>query len=113
MDTKNAPPSPLRLPLTAILIFVAPPLSLVAWIMLSGGKRRLYLRSPWVRAAGVTFAIGALPLVILSLLVAVRLWPDPNPNPIGLGLFFVAAALLACLLALIGILRVALRPDDA
>jgi len=109
----DTPPSPLRLPLTVLLAITAPPLAPVAWIVLSGGKRRLYWRSTWIRAAAVTFAIGALPLVILSLLVAVRLWPDPNPNPIGLGLFFVAATLLACLLVLIGILRVALRPDDA
>lgn len=109
----DTPPSSLRLPLTVLLAISAPPLAPVAWILLSGGKRRQYLRSTWIRAAAITFAVGVLPLLILSLLVAVRLWPDPNPNPIGLGLFFVAATLLACLLALIGILRVALGPDDA
>ncbi len=113
MDTENTPPSPLRLPLTALLAVTAPPLALVAWVLLSGGKRRLYWRSLWIRAGAITFAIGTLPLVILSLLVMVRLWPDPNPNPIGLGLFFVAAAILASILTLIGILRVALQPGDA
>jgi hypothetical protein len=38
------------------------------------------------------------------------LWPDPNPNPIGPGLLFVAAIVLASILALVGILRVPSRP---
>lgn len=105
MDTDN-PPSPLRLPLTAILIFTAPPLALVSWIMLSGGKRALYFSSSWIRAGAVTFAIGALPLLLISVLAAVRLWPDPNPNPIGLGLFFLAATVMACLFTLVGIIRI-------
>jgi len=33
----DAPPSPWRTPLTAILAITVPPLSLAAWIMLSGG----------------------------------------------------------------------------
>lgn len=105
MDTAT-PPSPLRLPLTAILIFVAPPLALVSWIMLSGGKRSLYFRSSWIRAGAATFVIGALPLLAITLLAAVGLWPDPNPNPVGLGLLFVASTVLACLLILAGIIRV-------
>jgi hypothetical protein len=113
VDVDNTPPSPLRIPVTALLAVTAPPLALGAWILLSGGKRRLYWRALWVRAGAISFAIGALPLLILSLLVAVRLWPDPNPNPIGLGLFFVAAAILACILLLIGILLVAFGPDEA
>lgn len=108
----ETPPSPLRLPLTALLAVTAPPLALAAWIMLSGSQRRLYWRSSWIRAAAITFAIGTLPLVILWLLVVVRIWPDPNPNPIGLGLFFFAATVLACLLALVGTLLVAFAPED-
>lgn len=105
MDTVT-PPSPLRLPLTAVLLFTAPPLALASWILLSGGKRSVYFRSSWIRAGAVTFVVGALPLLAITLLAAVRLWPDPNPNPIGLGLFFVAATVLACLLTLAGIIRV-------
>ena len=108
----DAPPSPWRLPLTAILAITVPPLALAAWIMLSGGKRDLYFRSKWVRAGSATLAAGTLPLLIVIVLAKVGLWPDPNPNPVGLGLLFVAAAALACLLTLVGILRVATRPED-
>lgn len=107
---RDTPPSPLQWPLTAILAITAPPLALVSWILLSGGKRELYFRSRWIRAGAATLAIGALPLLIVIVLAKVGLWHDPNPNPIGLGLLFVAAAVLASILTLVGILRVSSQP---
>lgn len=107
----DAPPSPLRLPLTAILAITVPPLALAAWIMLSGGKRSLYFRSTWIRAGAITLAVGALPLLTVIMLAKIGLWHDPNPNPVGLGLLFVAGAGLACILTLVGILRVSMRPE--
>ncbi len=103
---RNTPPSPLQWPLTAILAITVPPLALAAWILLSGGKRELYFRSVWIRAGAVTLAIGTLPLLTVIVLAKVGIWPDPNPNPVGLGLLFVAAAVLASILTLVGILRV-------
>ncbi len=108
MDTES-PPSPLRLPVTAILIFVAPPLAPAAWILLSGSKRSVYFQSPWIRGGAAVFAAGTLPLLTVILLAAVHLWPDPNPNPVGLGLLFIVAAVLACVLLIIGIIRVEIR----
>ena len=110
MDNDH-PPSALRLPVTAILIFVAPPLAPVTWIVLSGGKRAAYWRSPWIRSGAATFAAGTLPLLTVILLAAVRLWPDPNPNPVGLGLLFVAGAVLAWVLRIVGIIRVETQRD--
>jgi hypothetical protein len=98
--------SPLRVPLTILLIPLAPPLALVTWILLSGGQRGAYLRSPWIRTAIITLALGAAPLLLVIVAAAVGLWPDPNPNPVGLGLLFLAAGVLACLLAFVGIVRV-------
>jgi hypothetical protein len=49
---EGMPPSPLRLPLSVVLGLAAPPLGLVAWILLSGSQRGIYLQSPWVRAGG-------------------------------------------------------------
>lgn len=106
---EDNPPSSLRLPVTALLAVTVPPLALAAWILLSGGQRSVYFRSMWIRAGATTFAVGTLPLLTVIVLAKVGLWPDPNPNPIGLGLLFVAAAVLACVLTLIGIVRVATR----
>ena len=108
---RDTPPSSLRLPVTALLAITAPPLAPAAWILLSGGHREVYFRSRWIRAGAATLAAGTLPLLIVIVLAKIGLWPDPNPNPVGLGLLFVAAAVLACVLTLIGIIRVAMRPD--
>jgi hypothetical protein len=99
------PPSPLRLPLSVVLGLAAPPLGLVAWILLSGSRRDLYLQSPWVRAGGAIFLAGAIPLLGVIVATFIGLWPDPNPNPVGLGFLFLAAGLLGCLLALVGVIR--------
>jgi hypothetical protein len=107
----DQPPSSLRLPVTAILAITVPPLALAAWILLSGGQRSVYFSSMWIRAGAATIAAGTLPLLTVIVLAKVGLWPDPNPNPIGLGLLFVAAAVLACVLTLIGIIRVAMQSD--
>jgi hypothetical protein len=109
---RDAPPSPLRLPVTVILAITVPPLALAAWILLSGGMRSVYFSSSWIRKGAATLAAGILPLLTVIVLAKIGLWPDPNPNPVGLGLLFVAATALACVLTLIGILRVAMRPED-
>ena len=105
MTDDLTPPSPMRLPLSVILGFTAPPLGLVAWILLSGSRRDLYLQSPWVRAGGVIFLAGAIPLFGVIVATFIGLWPDPNPNPVGLGFLFLLAGLLGCLLTLIGVIR--------
>jgi len=107
------PPSPLRLPLTVVLALIAPPLALLAWIFLSGARKATYFRSPWIRLGLGILVVGAFPLLAVITAAAVGLWPDPNPNPVGLGLLFFAAGVVACLLTLIGILRVARTPATA
>src|SRR4029434_82272 len=102
---EGIPPSPLRLPLSVALGLAAPPLGLVAWILLSGSQRGIYLQSPWVRAGGAIFLAGAIPLSGVIVATFISLWPDPNPNPVGLGFLFLAAGLLGCLLTLIGVIR--------
>ena len=102
---EGMPPSPLRLPLSVVLGLAAPPLGLVAWILLSGSQRGIYLQSPWVRAGATIFLAGALPLFGVIVAAFIGLWPDPNPNPVGLGFLFLAAGVLGCLLALIGVIR--------
>ena len=74
--------------------------------------REVYFRSRWIRAGAATLVAGMLPLLTVIVLAKVGLWPDPNPNPVGPGLLFVAAAALACVLTLIGIIRVAIKPED-
>jgi hypothetical protein len=103
---ESAPSSRLRGPLTIVLIPLAPPLALVTWILLSGGQRAAYLRSPWFRTGIVTLSLGAAPLLLVIGATAAGLWPDPNPNPVGLGFLFLAAGVVACVLVFIGIVRV-------
>ena len=90
----------------AVLLGLAmPPLGLVAWIALSGSRRRDYLRSNWVRT-GIAVGIGsAMPLLAVVVAASLGLWPDPNPNPIGLGLLLFAGGGLATILAGAGIVR--------
>jgi hypothetical protein len=106
------PPSPSRGTVTLLLALTAPPLGLVAWILLSGGERPHYFQSGLIRAGAATIVVGALPLLFVGVAAAVGLWPDPNPNPIGLGLLLVAAGGAGSLLALVGIIRCAARLRD-
>jgi hypothetical protein len=109
--TDDNPPSSWRIPLTILFALVAPPLALVAWIALSGSQRRVYLSSGWVRW-GFGLAIGsALPLLAVGIAAALGLTSDPNPNPIGLGLLFLAGALIGTILVVIGIIMVASRKN--
>jgi hypothetical protein len=108
----HVPPSSWRIPLTILFALLAPPIALVAWIVLSGSQRRVYLRSGWVRW-GFGLAIGsALPLLAIILAAALGLTSDPNPNPIGLGLLFLAGGLVGTILVAIGIIVVANRRDQ-
>jgi hypothetical protein len=112
MNLPDAPepgPSPYRWPVTIAVAIVAPPLALAAWIWLSGTERASYLRSWWIRGGITIIVIGALPLLAVILWSALGLLADPNPNPVGLGLLFVFAGILGCLLIIVGILLHALR----
>ena len=107
--TDDNPPSSWRIPLTILFALLAPPLALVAWIGLSGSRRRDYLRSGWVRW-GFGLVIGsALPLLAVVIAAALGWTSDPNPNPIGLGLLFLAGGLIGTILVAIGIIVVASR----
>jgi hypothetical protein len=107
-DEDSRAPSALRVPATLLLAVFAPPLALVSWILLSGGQRSAYFRSTWIRAGLVVLVVGALPLLAVGLAASLGLTRDPNPNPIGLGLLFLASGVLACVLVLVGIVRVAI-----
>lgn len=67
---------------------------------------KAYWRSAWVRAGIAVFALGCGPLLLISALAALNLWPDPDPNPIGPGLLFVFSFWPAMLLLVVGIIRV-------
>jgi hypothetical protein len=109
--TDDNPPSSWRIPLTILFALFAPPLALVAWIALSGSRRRVYLRSGWVRWGFGIFIGAALPLLAVIIAAALGLTSDPNPNPVGLGLLFLAGGLVGTVLVAIGIVVVAARKN--
>ena len=47
-----------------------------------------YLSNRWSRIGLALVVLGWGPLLLIVLLAALGLWPDPNPNPIGPGLLF-------------------------
>jgi hypothetical protein len=47
-----------------------------------------YLSNRWIKIGLSLVLFGWGPLLLIILLAAVGLWPDPNPNPIGPGLLF-------------------------
>lgn len=47
-----------------------------------------YLSNRWSRIGLALVVLGWGPLLVIVLLAALGLWPDPNPNPIGPGLLF-------------------------
>jgi uncharacterized membrane protein YgdD (TMEM256/DUF423 family) len=104
---EHNPPSSLRLPVTALLLFVVPPLALLAWIALSGSHKAEYWRSTWVRSGLRLVAVAAVPLLLVVLAAASGLLADPNPNPIGLGLLFFAGGLVGTVLVAVGVISVA------
>jgi hypothetical protein len=97
------PPSPWRIPVTLLLAILLTPLSIWAWIVLSGDQRKVYWQSRFVRGGLWVAVIGSLPLLVVGIAAALGLWPDPNPNPIGLGLLFVFSEGLGGLMALVGV----------
>ena len=102
-------PSPLRAPVAVVLFLVAPPLGLLAWILLSGSARRTYWRSAWVGAGLGTMVVASVPLLVVIVANDLGLWPDPNPNPVGFGLLFVAGAMAGTVLLGVGVVGVARR----
>jgi len=100
------PPSPFRIPVAVLLGLAVPPLGLLAWIGLSGSRRRDYLQSKWVSWGFVLVVVSAAPLIFVAAAASLGLWPDPDPNPIGLGLLLVAGSGLGTVLAALGILSV-------
>jgi hypothetical protein len=97
MSDAAQPPHPLRVPATVALAVLALPLALPAWILLSGSRRAIYWRSPWVRWGLWIFVASTLPLA------AAILFSGPGANPIGLGLLFLAGLAAGSALALIGV----------
>jgi hypothetical protein len=88
---------------TLACLVTAPPLAPFAWIAASGDERPAYLRSSWVRAGIGVLALSALPLLVVGTVgYRLGLTSDPEPNPVGLGLLFVAGAVVGAILAAIG-----------
>jgi len=85
-----------------LLLFIAPPLSLFAWALLSGSAREYYLRSSWIRAGFVIVVVSALPLTAIIIATSLGLTRDPNPNPIGFGLLFFLGGVVGSICCLIG-----------
>jgi hypothetical protein len=46
------------------------------------------LSNRWGQVGVALVVFGWGPLVLIILLAAIGLWPDPNPNPVGPGLLF-------------------------
>jgi len=89
--------------LTLACLFLAPPLAPIVWIAASGDERPTYLRSAWVRAGLACMGLAALPLLLFGVFGhQLGLTSDPNPNPIGLGLLFLAGAVVGAILVGIG-----------
>ena len=97
--------------MTVVLGLVVPPLAIVSWILLSGSGRASYFESRWIRWSLWLLVLSAVPLLIVVLANTAGVWPDPNPNPIGFGLLFFAGGIVATVLALVGVLQVAMPPS--
>lgn len=70
------------------------------------GPMKAYLKNIWIRIGLVLVVVGWGPLLLIVLLAAIGLWPDPNPNPIGPGLLFFFTAWPAVICLTIGIRQV-------
>lgn len=89
--------------LTLACTLLAPPLAPLAWIFASGEERPIYLRSKWVRVGLGCMALSALPLLVVGVFgYRLGLTADPDPNPIGLGLLFLAGAVIGAILVALG-----------
>jgi hypothetical protein len=49
---------------------------------------KAFLSNRWSKIGIALVVVGWGPLLLIVLLDAIGLWPDPNPNPIGPGLLF-------------------------
>ena len=47
-----------------------------------------FLSNRWSRIGVALVVFGWGPLLLIVLLAAIGLWPDPNPNPVGPGILF-------------------------
>ncbi len=103
--TEQQPPSPWRLPVVLLLAVLAPPLAIVAWILLSGYQRKIYWQSWCVKGGFAIAVIGSLPLLFIGIAADLGLSPDPDPNPIGFGMLFAFSVVLGSVVALFGLLR--------
>ncbi|MFN8756344.1 MAG: hypothetical protein ACK5YB_12495 [Burkholderiales bacterium] len=88
-----------------VVALFALPLAPFAWATLAGAARGHYWRSWLLRTGASCVALSALPLLLVGLAATLGLTRDPNPNPVGLGLLFVAGAIVGAVLALIGVVR--------
>ncbi len=61
-----------------------------------------FLSNRWSKIGLALVIFGWGPLLLIILLAAIGLWPDPNPNPVGPGLLFAATAWPAIIFLVIG-----------
>jgi hypothetical protein len=47
-----------------------------------------FLSNRWGKIGLALVVFGWGPLLLIMLLAAIGLWPDPNPNPVGPGILF-------------------------
>ena len=47
-----------------------------------------FFSNRWSKIGLALMVFGWGPLLLIILLAAIGLWPDPNPNPVGPGLLF-------------------------
>lgn len=74
-------------------------------------RMQKYLANKWFKIGLALVIFGWSPLLIIILLAAIGLWPDPNPNPIGPGLLFFFTAWPAIICLAVGY-KQANRTDD-
>jgi hypothetical protein len=98
-------PQGISLLLFIVVALFTLPLAPFAWATLAGAARGHYWRSRLLRAGASCVLVSALPLLLVGLAASLGLTRAPNPNPIGLGLLFVAGAIVGAVLALIGVVR--------
>jgi len=69
------------------------------------------LSNRWGQIGVALVVLGWGPLLLVILLAAIGLWPDPNPNPIGPGLLFFVTFIPALICLGIGAFRARSRSE--
>jgi hypothetical protein len=61
-----------------------------------------FLSNRWSKIGLALVLVGWGPLLLIVLLAAAGLWPDPNPNPVGPGILFLITSWPAIICLAIG-----------